>query len=263
MAGLVRKVGVGHLLFALGFAVVGAIGLATQEFVLSQQPVPKGIAWREPLACASGALLLLTGVGLLVPRAARISALVLMVFLLSWVLTLQLPRILAHPGVEAFWLGAGEDLSLTTGGWVIYCAIAGRDDASLRLARRIFGLALVPIGLSHFLYLKKAVELIPAWFPLRTPLTLISGAGHIAAGAALYFGVLPRLAATLEATMESVFTLVCWVTAVIGAPTSREAWVNLFISTALSAAAWAVAESYRHAPWGLARRAVGSRLTGA
>jgi uncharacterized membrane protein len=251
----VRVVGVGHLLFALGFIVVGALGLSAHDFVLSQQPVPKEIPWREPLACLSGALLLLTGAGLLVPRTARISALVLTAFLLSWVLALQLPRALAHPGIEARWLGVGEDTTLFTGGWVIYCAIAGRNDASLRLARRIFGLALIPIGLSHFFYMQGAADLIPAWFPLRIPLTMISGAGHIAAGIALFFGVVPRLAATMEAAMESIFTLVCWLTAVVGTPSSREYWVNLFISTALSAAAWAVAESCRNRPWGLARPA--------
>ncbi len=44
--------------------------------------------------------------------------------------------------------------------------------------------------------------------------------------------------------MESLFTLIVWVTIVVTAPTSRAGWVNLFISTALSAAAWAVAESF-------------------
>jgi hypothetical protein len=44
--------------------------------------------------------------------------------------------------------------------------------------------------------------------------------------------------------MESLFTVICWLSAVIATPASREDWVNLCISTALSAAAWAVAESY-------------------
>ena len=68
------------------------------------------------------------------------------------------------------------------------------------------------------------------------------------------FHVMPRLAATLEAVMESLFTLFVWVTAVSAAPGNRQDWVNLFISTALSAAAWAVAESYRHQPWAFVRR---------
>lgn len=250
-----RTVGIGHLLFAVGFAVIGAIGLGARDFVLNQEPVPKSIPWREGLACLNGALLLLPGLGLLVTRTAKASALILTAFLALWVLVLQLPHAVAHASVEASWLGVGEDMTLVTGGWVIYCALAGRDDASLRVARRLFGLALVPIGLSHFFYLQGAAELIPGWFPLRVPLTAFCGAAHIAAGLALFFGIVPRLAATLEALMESIFTLVCWVTAVIATPTDRQDWANLFISTALSAAAWAVARSYRDRSWGWARSA--------
>jgi uncharacterized membrane protein len=249
-----RGLGVGHLLFALGFVVEGAIGLAAHEFLLSQQPVPDGLPWRGLLACISAALMLLPGVGLLLARTARVSALVLTAFMLFWVLVLQLPRAIAHPGNEAYWLGVGEVTTLTTGGWLIYCAIAARNDATVRIARTLFGLALIPIGLSHFVYLQSAVNLIPSWFPLRAPLTCISGAGHIMAGLAIVLGVVPRLAATLEAVMESLFTLICWVSAVVTTPTNRQDWVNLFISTALTGAGWAIADSYRRMPWALVRR---------
>lgn len=239
-----RKVGVGQLFFAVGFAVVGAISLVAHDFLLNQQPVPPGIPWRETLACISAALMLLAGAGLLLPAAARQSALTLTAFVALWVVALQLPRALAHPLVEGNWLGVGEDSSLVAGGWLIYSALAGRTDGSVRLARILFGLALLPIGLSHFVYLQGAAGLVPGWMPLRVPLTALGGAGHIAAGLAIVFGVVPRLAATLEAIMESLFTVICWVSAVITTPASREDWVNLCISTALSAAAMAVAESY-------------------
>ncbi|HET9388248.1 MAG TPA: hypothetical protein VFO44_01240 [Steroidobacteraceae bacterium] len=139
----------------------------------------------------------------------------------------------------------GEDLSLATGGWIIYYAITGADESSRRLVRASFGLSLLPIGLSHFVYLHGAAQLIPAWFPLRVPLTALTGAAHIAAGLAILFNIVPRLAATLEALMESLFTLICWVTAVVANPTDRQNWVNVFISATLSAAAWAVADSCR------------------
>ena len=247
-------VGVGRLLFALGFAVVGAIGLGAHDFVLSQQPVPQGIPSREMLATLSGALLLVAGIGLLVPRAAKLAALVFTADLALWVLALELPRALAAPQVTGYWLGVGEDLTLATGAWVIFCAITGRNDEGLRVARILFGLALLPIGLSHFVYFDITVGFIPAWFPFRPFFAGFTGAAHIAAGFALVFGVVPRLAATLEAIMESLFTIFVWITAVINAPSQREDWVNLFISTALSAAAWAVAESYRREPWAPVRR---------
>ena len=239
-----RNVGVGRLFFAAGFTAVGAISLVARDFLLHQQPVPPNIPWRETLACISAALLLVAGVGLLLPATAKRSSLTLTAFIALWVVALQLPTALAHPLVEANWLGVGEDSSMVGGGWIIYCAVAGRTDGSVRIARLVFGLALLPIGLSHFVYLQGAATLIPAWMPWRVPLTALGGAGHIAAGLAIAFGVVPRLAATVEAIMESLFTLICWVSAVVATPSSREDWVNLCISTALSAAAWAVAESY-------------------
>jgi hypothetical protein len=43
--------------------------------------------------------------------------------------------------------------------------------------------------------------------------------------------------------MATLFTIIVWIGAVASAPTDRQNWVNEFISTALSAAAWAMAES--------------------
>ncbi|HXS22436.1 MAG TPA: hypothetical protein VN735_14485 [Steroidobacteraceae bacterium] len=239
-----RRLGVGHLLFASSFAVIGAISLVARDFLLNQQPVPPHIPWRQTLACISAVLMLAPGIGMLFPATAKRSALILTGFVALWVVALQVPRVLAQPLVEASWLGLGEDSTLVAGGWLIFCAIAGRQDGTVRAARILFGLALVPIGLSHFFYLKFAASLIPGWMPLREPLTCLGGAGHIAAGLAVAFAVVPRLAATLEAIMESLFTLICWLSAVVTAPSHRDAWVNLFISAALSAAAWALAASY-------------------
>lgn len=239
-----RRIGVGHLFFALSFAAIGAISFVARDFLLFQQPVPQHIPWRETLACISAALMLVPGIGMLFPAIATRSTLILTAFVALWVVALQIPRALAHPLVEVNWLGVGEDTTMAAGGWLIYCGIAARNDGSIRIARILFGLALVPIGLSHFFYLQSAVALVPTWMPLRTPLTLLTGAGHIAAGLAILVGIVPRLAATLEAVMQSLITVICWVSAVIAAPTSRTAWVTLCISTAITAAAWAVAESY-------------------
>jgi uncharacterized membrane protein len=235
------------VLFASCFALLGAISLGLHDFVLFQEPVPPGVPWREGLACISAALLLLPGIGLLFPATARGSALVLAAFVALWILALWMPQALAHPQVEASWLGVGEDLTLVVGGWLIHCNLSGRRDGSIRLAQIVFGLALVPIGLSHFFYLQAATRFLPAWMPLPVPLTLLAGAGHIAAGLAIASGLLPRLAANLEASMESLITVIVWVSAVAARPADHMNWVNLLISTAETAAAWVVAASFREA----------------
>lgn len=244
---MMRFAGAGRFIFALCFVAIGAIGIGAHDFVLNQQPVPKDIPMRETLATMSGALLLLAGAGLFLARTAKISALLLTGFLATWVLALWLPKAVAQPFVEGQWLGVGEVSTLAAGGWLIYCAISGRNDASVKAARILFGAALIPIGLSHFVYLTGAAELIPSWMPFRIALTCFTGAMHIAAGLAIATGSVARLASTLEAAMESLITVICWLPAVANAPADRMNWVNLFISTALSAAAWALAGSYRNA----------------
>ena len=249
-----RRVGVGHLLYAVSFALIGAMSLGFRDFLLFQQPVPAGLPWREPLALVSAALMLLPGLGLLFPSTAKSSALTLTGFVALWIVALWIPKVLTHPGVEANWLGVGEDLTLVVGGWLIYRvgpsaslgprAEAGLDDATIRMARRLFGLALLPIGLSHFVYLKDAANFIPAWMPYHVPLTLLAGAGHIAAGLAIALGIVPRLAAMTEASMESLITLIVWVSAIAAKPADHQSWVNLLISSAETAAAWVVAACY-------------------
>lgn len=239
-----RKVGVGHVLFASSFVLLGAISLGVRDFILNQEPVPAGVPGREMLAGISALLMLAAGIGLLFRATAKHSALVLTAFLALWVVALWLPGALAHPLVEGNWLGVGEDLTLVTGGWLIWCAASGRSGSSVRVAQIIFGLALVPIGLSHFLYLQAAANLIPAWVPWRVPLTILAGAGHIAAGLAIAFGLVPRLAAIMEASMESLITIIVWVSAVAAQPGDHMNWVNLLVSTAETAAAWVVVASY-------------------
>jgi hypothetical protein len=56
-------------------------------------------------------------------------------------------------------------------------------------------------------------------------------------------GILPRLAATLEAAMIGVFTVLVWVPAVLAAPTNRLQWTGMTMSWLIAAAVWVVAAS--------------------
>jgi hypothetical protein len=85
-------------------------------------------------------------------------------------------------------------------------------------------------------------------------LSWFTGAAHFAAGVAILVLVLPRLAATLEAVMVSLFTLNVWVPAVFAAPMSRSNWSEIVTSAAISGAAWAVAGSFGGRSWRLAQR---------
>lgn len=253
--------GLGRILFAVSVAALGALSIAFRDFALVWQLVPKTAPWHDALAVASGAILVAGGVALLIPRTARLAAFVLTGVLLLFELLLRLPHIVAQPLVEGNWYGLGETLTFVAGGWTIFSMLPARADefaaglGGVRAGQILFGLALLPIGLSHFYYLDLTAPLIPSWLPFHVPLAYLTGAAHIAAGAAILFGVLPRLAAALEAVMVSLFTLLVWVPTVAATPGTPSDWTELFVSLAVTGTAWAVAESLRVQPWGFAKRA--------
>jgi uncharacterized membrane protein len=166
---------------------------------------------------------------------------------------LKVPGLLAAPQTEWVWLGVGELAVLLAGGWVLFARLAALEEGSplsfatgqsgLRIARILFAVALIPIGLSHFVYVKGTADLVPAWLPYRVFWAYATGAGQIACGLGVLFSVLPRVAAATEAGMISLFTLLVWVPAILAAPRTRLPWTAFFISWVLGAAAWAVAKN--------------------
>jgi uncharacterized membrane protein len=153
--------------------------------------------------------------------------------------------------MEAVWLGFGEIAVLMTGGWVLFETLAGvREDSVLRfisgtkgirIARLVFAVSLIPIGLSHLVYVKPTADLVPVWLPFRVGWAYLTGIGQMACGVGVLFSIYPRLAARVEAAMLSTFTLLVWVPAIVYTPTARLPWTAFFISWAITSAAWIVA----------------------
>jgi uncharacterized membrane protein len=113
----------------------------------------------------------------------------------------------------------------------------------VRLARMLFAISLLPIGLSHLVYVKQTAELVPAWLPYRVGWAYLTGAGQMACGLGVLFSIVPRVAAWTEASMLSLFTLLVWAPAIVAAPTTRLPWTAFFISWAIASAAWVVAQN--------------------
>ena len=166
---------------------------------------------------------------------------------------LKVPALVVAPGMEAVWLGFGELAVLFAGGWVLFARLgevpAGSPLAFLSgekgvyLARILFAVWLIPIGLSHIVYVKETAELVPAWLPYRVGWAYLTGAGQMACGLGVLLGILPRVAAWAEAGMISLFTILVWAPAIFAAPRTRLPWTAFFISWAIASGAWVVAQN--------------------
>jgi len=259
-----RLTRLGGVILAVSFAGFGVLILISGDLELLWKLFPAWGPWREPIAYASGLMLLAGGLGMLLPRTARLATLVVTVNALLWLLVLGLPRVVAHPTTELMWLNFGQNLMLVTGGWTLLGSFAERGGSplmrsatgarGLRLALILYALALPMVGLSHFVYPKAAAAAVPAWLPYHLGFAYLTGAAHIAAGLGILFGVLRRLAATAEAVMISIFLLLVSVPGIVAKPATRDSWVEFLITAMAAGAAWVIAGSLQGAAWGLARQ---------
>jgi uncharacterized membrane protein len=259
-----RVIGIGHLLLALGLAGIGALSLGSGDFAYVWQPVPMWVPGREFLAYASGILLVAGCIGLLLKRTAGLAAFIVAAYVLLWVLVLQVPRVINAPGDMGMWLGMSLTLILMAGGWILFASLAGPQDRigrsfitsenGMRVARFLMGAGCFGCGLSHFVYTAATASMVPAWLPDRVGFAYLTGAGHCAAGIGLMLAIFPRLAATLEAAMLSLFVLLIHIPAVVAEPGSRMYWTMAFIASAYAGSVWNAARSLNDSSWGWARR---------
>lgn len=134
------------------------------------------------------------------------------------------------------------------------------SDGAVRVAQILFGLTCVFYGWSHFVYADYTAGMVPAWLPGHLALAYLTGLGHAVAGLAIIVGMLPRLAATLEATMMSLFGLLVWVPSFFVQPRpnwaipSEHQWGELVVNVVLAASAWVVAISLGDRSWSFAAR---------
>jgi uncharacterized membrane protein len=267
-----RIASMGQLVFAATLIVIGILGLTKADFVGIWQGVPKGVPARMDLAYLCACVSLAAGAGLLVPRAAAAAARWLLGSLLLWLLLFKVPGILHAPMVEVSWEDCAETVVIVAAAWVLYASFAAGWDRKrlgfatgeqgLRIARTLYGLALIPFGLAHFVYIRETAALVPAKLPAHMAFAYFTGCAYIVAGIAVIAGRYARLAARLSALQMGVFTLLVWAP-IVAAGTEDVFQLNeSIISLALTASGWVVADSYGGLRWRRPLLAAGSRASG-
>jgi uncharacterized membrane protein len=251
---VMRIASVGHAVFAATMLGLGILGLVTGDFAPIWQPVPKAVPARELLAYLCALIAFAAGAALFWPRMSAIAARTLLVYLLLWLLLFKVTVIVRAPTDAVSYESWGETAVIAAGAWVLYVGFAHQwdmqrlgfatGDKGLRLARILYGLALIAFGVSHFAYVNETAALVPNWLPAHSAWAYLTGSTYIAAGAAVLTGLYARLAASLVALQMGLFTLLVWAPAIATKP-SAEQWSEFIVSWTLTAAGWVVADSYR------------------
>ena len=238
-------------LFVVGLVGLGVLALRYADFALVWQPVPAWVPSRSAVAIGTGVLMLALAAGLLFSSTRAWSVRILFPYLILWA-CLKIPDVIAGPRHEATWLGLGELPLFLSGGWTLFARLGDiseqsplaflAGDRGIRAARYLFALSIIPIGLSHLVYLDVTAGYVPHWLPFRKGWAILTGAGQIASGLGVLFNVLPRIAAYAEALQIMTYTFLVWGAALLAAHTRLNV-TAFFISWIFGAAAWAVAQN--------------------
>lgn len=242
-----------------GLLAIASAGVAIWCFIYGRFAVRSlpdwMMSWREPWVYASAVILLAASAGLCFSRTALPSVSAIGVCR-AILLAICVPGIVANPRSVGTWYPFCEALTSLVGAWVLYALLRRESQGSatgiagegaVRAASVLFGLTCVFYGWSHFLYPGYTASFIPGWIPAHLPLAYFTGVAHMAAGVAIVVGILPGLAATLEAAMMSLFGLLVWVPSFFMQPRPMWArppanqWSEFVVTVVLAVSGWILA----------------------
>jgi len=254
--------------FAIASASVAIFSLAYGDFAPGVRSLPAWVPWRETCVYGSALVVLAASAGICFSRTVSASVLAIGAYQAAWVIISARP-ILSKPLSIGAWYGFCEALSALVGTWILFELLRRQSrgwptpiasERALRPAQVLFGLTCIFYGSSHFAYAEYTAGMVPAWLPCRVGFAYFTGLCHVAAGIGIIFGILSRLAATLEATMMSLFGLLVWVPSFFAQPRpdwatpAQNQWSELVVTLVLAASASIVATSLGNRSWTFASR---------
>ena len=261
LPGVVRAEPANAAAVARGVFAFASASIAVWILVFGQwvpQPLPAATPLREVLTYAVALMMLVASAGLCVARTAVAGVLTLGAYQ-AVSAALAVPQWLAKPLSVGAWYPFCEATTPLAAAVALYVMLRNSrpwpertrgERVALHGAQVVFGLTCVFYGLSHFVYAAYTATLVPAWLPDRLLLAYVTGACHVGAGLAIILGIVPRLAAALEAAMMSLFGLAVWVPSFFAHPRPSWAtppsqqWSELVVTLLLAMAAWVVMLSF-------------------
>jgi len=213
--GLDRWIVLGPVFVAAPLAV-----FATEHFVAARdmaQIVPVWMPARLFWAYFVGCALIAAATSLVAMKLVRLSATLLGVMFLLFVLMLDLPFAIAHPGNRLGWNFVLRETAFAAGAWALAGSQSrngqpGKRDWMILFGRFSVATAVIYFGLEQVLHPKFApgvpdVKLTPAWVPLHALWGYPVGAFLVIVGATLLINVKPRTSAVLIGVLMTLLAV--------------------------------------------------------
>jgi len=224
---------IGAIALALAFIALGAASALFGAVLPGLDALPFVTpAWTSQ---ASGALLMLSGVALAIPPAARIGAWLGVLYWLAFTALTKLAA-LSGPFDLTAWVPVTEAFAFAAACY----ALAGAPAGAL-IARIAFGLMLVWFGVVHLMHRDIIASLIPAWVPYAEHWPWLTGGVNLLAGAALILNRFTTPAALAIAAMFGSWLPLVHAERLLGAPDSLFEWTFALTALGLVGAALLIA----------------------
>ena len=256
-----RLAEVGRFFFAVPMVAFGVQHFAYLDFVTRVFPkLPGWIPGHHYLAFISGLFLFAAGFSIMNSQAARSTALLLGVVILTSFTCLYLPLLIITPPNGGLWTSAGKALALSGGSFLVAGSLPVKANGPLEafsiapvvkfleefipLGRFFFAAFLILCGVEHFIYVDFVAAMVPSWIPWHIFWAYFAGVALIAGGLGMIVPMTTQLAASLSGIMIFIWFLIVHIPRAASDLSNANEMTAVFEALAMSGIAFLAAASF-------------------
>jgi hypothetical protein len=236
----------GRIVFGASAVLFGVIALLWHDADTWQELVH---IWTLPFGVAIGGSLMIVqiagGIGMQIPRTARLASVVLGVVYLLFLLAC-IPGIVAAPKVYAQYGSFFEQFSLLCGAMALYAATEVSAAKALlfgRAAQLGLGVCTISFAVAQVVYLRFTASLVPKWIPPSQMFwAIVTTIAFALAAIAILGNRKARVAMYLMGLMVALFGVLVWLPRLIHQPEGHLNWSETALTFLIAGAVWMVGD---------------------
>jgi|ERR1035438_7470266 hypothetical protein len=241
----------GQLFFGIAIAASGVENLICARVGLTVRDIP-WFPTSSILGYITGVALIVAGLSIAANLRVRLSATLLGILFLLYVLLLEVSKVVAKPKDLSVRTVFFEALAICGAAFTLAATLpvanSGRSADSLlnklpASGPYLFGVSSMVFGIDHFLILAFIASLVPAWMGGGVFWEYLTGAAFVSAGISIVAKRLDQWAAGLLGIMFLLWFLLLHSPRVVAAvrshsPNAQNEWSSAFIALAMCGGSW-------------------------